>query len=70
MAVTREAGNVADSIMYEGRTSGNFDIQNKTSALGLITAGGWTVTGTATFTGELNNGTNGHIILSLSLIHI
>jgi len=93
LAVTREAGNVADSIMYEGRTSGNFDIQTKTSALGLITAGGWTVTGNATFdgssvfngnvatqsinvggsailtgttsfSGELNNGTNGHIILS------
>ena len=93
LAVTREAGNVADSIMYEGRTSGNFDVQTKTSALGLITTGGWTVTGAATFdgssvfngntttqsinvggtavlsgttsfTGELNNGTNGHILLS------
>ena len=52
LAVTREAGNVADSIMYEGRTSGNFDVQTKTSALGLITAGGWTVTGTATFDGS------------------
>ena len=93
LEVARVTGNASDIIRYFGRTSGNSDIQNKTSALGLITAGGWTVTGTATFdgssvfngntttqsinvggtailsgttsfTGELNNGTNGHIILS------
>ena len=52
LEVFRITGNVADAISYSGRTSGNNDIQNKTSALGLITAGGWTVTGNATFDGS------------------
>ena len=45
LEVARVTGNVSDIIRYFGRTSGNNDIQNKTSALGLITAGGWSVTG-------------------------